>query len=127
MNLKFPPAFLLLPLFPALGAGQSRKVTRPVSNYPADVPVGEAELEVRRSQLVHRVAVAPNGVVAVERRDRLAVLLGRRPVRHLAQSLSDLPPDHDGPIPRLRASRRPPSLRSWRPVCGIRNPKWIPP
>ncbi len=56
MNLKFLPAFLLLPLFPAVGAGQSRKVTRPVSNYPADVQVGEAELEVRRSQLVHRVA-----------------------------------------------------------------------
>jgi hypothetical protein len=66
MNLKFLPAFLLLLLFPAVGAGQSRKVTRPVSNYPADVQVGEAELEVRRSQLVHRVAVAPNGVVAVE-------------------------------------------------------------
>jgi hypothetical protein len=100
MNLKFLPAFLLLPLFPAVAAGQSRKVTRPVSNYPADVPVGEAELEVRRSQLVHRVAVAPN---------------------------SDLPPDHDGPIPRLRASRRPPSLRSWRPRCGIRSPQWTPP
>jgi hypothetical protein len=66
MNLKLLPAFLLLLLFPAVAAGQSRKVTRPVSNYPADVQVGEAELEVRRSQLVHRVAVAPNGVVAVE-------------------------------------------------------------
>jgi hypothetical protein len=64
---------------------------------------------------------------ALIRHDGFAALLGRRPVRYLAQALSDLPPDHDGPC---HACGRPAvrfSLRSWCPVCGIRNPEWIPP
>jgi hypothetical protein len=65
MKLTFP--LLALLLLSAVGVdAQSRAGRRPPATYPVDVQTGEAELQVGRSQLVHRVAIAPNAVVAVE-------------------------------------------------------------